>query len=104
MEPEGDRLHVVTADNISDARRTFGSGLIWGSAGIMALVAVLQVLQTTGSHDFGFETWRPTLYAYVLWSVCLCAGAGDHAGRAGQAGAFRAAGGALRRCRWWSFR
>ena len=74
MTQEGDLLHVVTADNISAARRQAGRGLIWGSAGIMALVAVLQTLQTTGNHDFGFETWRPTLYAYALWSVCLCAG------------------------------
>lgn len=74
MTEEGDLLHVVTADNISVARRRVGRGLIWGSAGFMALIAVLQILQSAGARDFGFETWRPTLYAYALWSVCLCAG------------------------------
>ncbi len=74
MTQDGDLLHVVTADNISVARRRAGQALIWGSAGIMALVALSQVLQTTGTRDFGFETWRPTLYAYAFWSACLCAG------------------------------
>jgi multiple sugar transport system permease protein len=30
--------------------------------------------QATGQIDFGFESWRPTLYAYVLLGDCLCAG------------------------------
>ncbi len=71
---EGDRLHVVTTDNITPGRRAFGRFLIWGSVGLMAVVALLQSLQTLGSHDFGFENWRPTLYAYVLFAICLCWG------------------------------
>jgi multiple sugar transport system permease protein len=22
--------------------------------------------------EFGLQTWRPTLYAYILWAICLC--------------------------------
>ena len=39
----------------------------------MALVALLQTADVNGWLTIGFENWRPTLYAYVLWSICLCA-------------------------------
>jgi multiple sugar transport system permease protein len=48
--------------------------LIWGALGLLALVAVLQTLQASGRAEFGFTTWRPVLYAYVIWGICLCAG------------------------------
>lgn len=40
----------------------------------MLVIAAAQLLQMTGSASFGFENWRPTLYAYVLWTICLCWG------------------------------
>ncbi|RYI25695.1 MAG: sugar ABC transporter permease, partial [Acetobacteraceae bacterium] len=67
-----DQLHVVTNDEISDGRRLMGRALVWGSAGLMALVALAQVAQQMGWQGFGFQTWRPTLYAYCLWATCLC--------------------------------
>jgi multiple sugar transport system permease protein len=68
----GDLLHVVTNDNISPARQGLGRGLIWGSAGLLVIVALCQTLQVTGQHDFGFANWRPTLYAYLVWAIALC--------------------------------
>lgn len=73
-QTESDFLHVVTNDNISPGRAAFGRFVIWGSAGILAVVALLQVLQDTGVSNFGFANWRPTLYAYILWAFCLCLG------------------------------
>ncbi|MEY4697717.1 MAG: hypothetical protein RIT14_2145 [Pseudomonadota bacterium] len=70
----GDLLHVVTNDTITPRRRAWGRAIIWGSAGLMALIAALQTLQAMGQASFGFETWRPTLYAYVFWATCLCWG------------------------------
>ena len=70
----GDLLHVVTNDNISESRKRLGRGVIWGSAAILVLVALLQSLQVTGLRDFGFANWRPTLYAYCLWATALCWG------------------------------
>jgi multiple sugar transport system permease protein len=70
----GDLLHVVTPDNISQGRRRLGRGLIWGSFGLLLLVALLQALQVTGRVDLGFTNWRPTLYAYAVWGTCLCLG------------------------------
>jgi multiple sugar transport system permease protein len=67
-----DQLHVVTNDEISATRRRVGRALVWGSAGLMALVALAQAAQTLGWRDFGFTNWRPTLYAYCLWATALC--------------------------------
>ena len=73
MADQGDLLHVVTADDISDRRRALGKALIWGSFGFLILVALVQMSDRFGWIEFGFQTWRPVLYAYVLWAVCLCA-------------------------------
>ena len=70
----GDLLHIVTNDNISPRRTLFGRAVIWGSVGVLALVAALQSLQVYGGQDHGFTSWRPTLYAYVLFAICLCWG------------------------------
>jgi multiple sugar transport system permease protein len=48
--------------------------MIWGSGALMLLVAAAQLLQMIGSAEFGFENWRPTLYAYITWAICLCWG------------------------------
>jgi multiple sugar transport system permease protein len=72
MAETADRLHVVTLDDISDQRRTLGRALIWGSFGLTALVAGLQALDNAGVLALGFESWRPTLYAWLLYCFCLC--------------------------------
>jgi len=74
MSGTGDLLHVVTNDNLSARRVGFGRFIIWGSAAVLALVAALQVADIAGWADIGFADWRPTLYAYVTWAVCLCWG------------------------------
>ena len=74
LAEQGDFLHVVTTDNLSARRVALGRVLIWGAAAVLAIVALMQALQETGYADLGFSTWRPTLYAYVLWAVALCWG------------------------------
>jgi len=74
MTDQGDLLHVVTTDNIPPLRSAVGRVLIRGSFAILIGVALLQVLQLQGIADAGFTNWRPTLYAYLLWSVALCWG------------------------------
>ena len=74
MTTQGDLLHIVTNDNLSPRRIAFGRLLIWGSAGVLVLTASLQTLQASGGTDLGFANWRPTLYAYTLWAICLCWG------------------------------
>ena len=60
---QGDLLHVVTADDISERRKLFGRAIVWGSALIIALVAAAQTVQQPGIADFGCRTWRHTLCA-----------------------------------------
>jgi multiple sugar transport system permease protein len=74
VRSEGDLLHVVTAEEISDGRRAFGRALIWGSFALLAALVAVQALDSLGYLGIGFPTWRPTLYAYVAWGVCLCWG------------------------------
>lgn len=74
MATEGDLLHVVTANDISALRRRGGRALIWGSFALLALVALLQILNAADAIDLGIRSWRPTLYAYAFWGTCLCIG------------------------------
>lgn len=71
---QGDLLHVVTNDDISESRRAAGRIIMWGSAAILLVVALLQLLDQEGVVPLGFSTWRPTLYAYVLWATAMCVG------------------------------
>ena len=73
MMIEGDLLHTVTAENISDQRKLFGKALVWGTALLGIALALWQFAYTTGRIDTGFDTWRPVLYAYMLWATALCA-------------------------------
>ncbi len=70
----GDLLHTVTNDNLSPRRVALGRWMIRASAAILFLVALAQALDAGAILDLGFANWRPTLYAYALWSVCLCLG------------------------------
>ena len=74
MSTQGDLLHVVTNDNLSDRRIAFGRMIVWGSAALLLLVLALQTTDVLSWTSIGFANWRPALYAYVLWSVCLCWG------------------------------
>jgi multiple sugar transport system permease protein len=67
-----EHLHIVTSDNISPARKQLGRGIVWGSAALMFALGLAQLAQSLGWHDFGFATWRPTLYAFCLWATALC--------------------------------
>jgi multiple sugar transport system permease protein len=73
MIVEGDLLHTVTADNISDSRKRLGKLMVWGAAMLCAVLALWQAAFETGRVTSGFDNWRPVLYAYVLWAIALCA-------------------------------
>ena len=72
MTTETDHLHVVTRDDIPASRRRLGRLIVLGSGALVVVMVVLQLLQLRGALDFGFATWRPTLYAYLLFATCLC--------------------------------
>ena len=74
MSSQGDLLHVVTTDNLSPSRVALGRGIMWVSGLALVLLFALQTAQANGWIDLGFETWRPTLYAFLTWAVALCWG------------------------------
>ncbi len=73
MMIEGDLLHTVTADHISDRRKRIGKTLVWGTALFGLALALWQFAFETGRVANGFDSWRPVLYAYMLWATALCA-------------------------------
>ena len=72
MNTNGDLLHTVTTDNISDSRKRLGKLMVWGSALLCLSLAVIQWAYQAERINIGFETWRPILYAYMLWATALC--------------------------------
>ena len=72
MSAEGDLLHVVTDDRITPARARVGFWMVWGSAAVMLAVFVCLGFVEAGVLEWGIETWRPALYAYLFWATCLC--------------------------------
>lgn len=68
----GEHLHIVTNDDISSGRKQLGKLVVWGTAGLMLAFGSAQLAQSFGWYDFGFVTWRPTLYAFCLWATALC--------------------------------
>src|SRR5690348_1926441 len=59
----------VTPEQIEDGRRI----IILASIGFAA-VALIQVLFEADLMSWGFENWRPVLYAYLLWGIALAFG------------------------------
>ncbi len=72
MSTEGDLLHTVTADDISEGRKRLGKTMVWGTAGLCIALAIWQAAFEAGRVEMGFGNWRPILYAYLLWATALC--------------------------------
>ena len=71
MTTDGDLLHVVTNDQISDRRRRVGRLLVWGSFGVMVATFLVLLLSERGQIGLEIDNWRPALYAYIFWAICL---------------------------------
>src|SRR5215213_4895758 len=66
--------HAVAAPQIPEGRKTAGRWLIGLSTFVLVAVTAVEILQSAQVIAVGFETWRPVLYIFVLWSVALGAG------------------------------
>ncbi|KQT52432.1 sugar ABC transporter permease [Aureimonas sp. Leaf460] len=70
---EDHALSQVPAHDTAPGHRRLGRILLsLASAGLLLLVA-LQAAQSAGLVSLGFSDWRPVLYAYLVWSLALCA-------------------------------
>ena len=70
----GDLIHIVSYQEITERRRRLGHLIIRGSFAVLLLVLGAQVLQAVGVWGFGFKNWQLTGVAWVAWCVCLCVG------------------------------
>lgn len=59
---------------VSSGRRNLGRSLIIGSTLVLMFLSAAQLLHSFDRGGRGFSTWRPILYVYLLWAICLCAG------------------------------
>ncbi len=71
-QSEGDQLHTVVSDYMSPRRILAGRALLWFAAAVLFVTAVIQALYTWDRIAFGFENWRPVLYAFIFWGTALC--------------------------------
>ena len=69
--PEGAKLHTVISDHMSPRRLLAGRLLVWSAALLLVAALIVQGLYDFDYIAFGFETWRPVLYAYVLWAIAM---------------------------------
>ena len=67
-----DRQSVSAA--VPDSRKSAGRLVMAAGTLVLIATAAVQILYAFGITSFGFETWRPLLYAYVLWGVGLGVG------------------------------
>ena len=70
-QTEGDKLHVVTSDHMSPGRILAGRSLLRFAAILLAVMLIAQGLYEFEVISFGFENWRPVLYAYLFWAVAM---------------------------------
>ncbi|MEO1091260.1 MAG: sugar ABC transporter permease [Pseudomonadota bacterium] len=66
-----DRLQVVQPNAVDPGRRRLGVLVYRAATGLLLAVLVWQLVDLNVT-DLGLTTWRPLLYAYLLWAVALC--------------------------------
>ncbi len=78
----------TVTDPIAPGRKAAGRALIWGATILLGLVILVQALGAADQGPMHFDTWRPTLYAYVLWAIAIGAAQVMIRGEAGQRALF----------------
>jgi multiple sugar transport system permease protein len=71
---EGEIHYQAAAPLVPDNRRNAGRWLMVLASLALVAVVIVQALHVAGTTAYGFDSWRPVLYAYVLWSIALGAG------------------------------
>jgi len=66
-----DPLYIVEPLEINSTKKLLGQLLMWGTFSLMIILAIIQYMKINDRISFGFETWRPILYAYILWAFSI---------------------------------
>ncbi len=61
-------------DTISGSRKTLGRAIVIAATFLLFAALLLQFLYARGSISFGFATWQPLIYVYVIWGVAIGVG------------------------------
>jgi len=85
---DGQKHYRVGIEHIQLGRKRAGQGMIILTSLILIGIALIQILHRTDTITFGFDNWRPVLYAYMLWAVALAAGQVLIRGELGKRGLF----------------
>ncbi|MGF1631225.1 MAG: carbohydrate ABC transporter permease [Kiloniellaceae bacterium] len=62
---------VVAAEPAPGSRGRWGAVILAAGTCVLVATFAVQLLHANGSIAFGFDTWRPVLYAYLVWAVSL---------------------------------
>jgi len=71
---DGQKHFKVGIEHIPLSRKRIGQAMILLASLILVVVILIQILYRTETITVGFETWRPILYAYLLWAITLAVG------------------------------
>ena len=55
----GDLIHIVSYEEISERRKRIGHGIIRGSFALLLILLGARALQAFGVWDLGIESWQP---------------------------------------------
>ena len=61
----------VSAEDVSPQRKNLGRALVAAASLLLIGLALDQGFFSAGVISFGFENWRPVLYAYLIWSIAI---------------------------------
>src|SRR6476661_8755097 len=65
------KVHEPVSRSTLEPSAPLGRALFRVASALLAAVVLWQALFAAGVIATGFDTWRPVLYAFILWSVAL---------------------------------
>ncbi|MBB4952272.1 multiple sugar transport system permease protein [Agrobacterium vitis] len=81
-------MPVIRPNEVPQTHARRGRLLLAAATVLLLGVLVLQLLDAAGITAFGLISWRPLLYAYIIWAVTLCVAQILIRGEAGQKAVF----------------
>lgn len=68
---DGSASPPVFASGAGFEKRRIGLLLITAATAVLIATVVVQLLRAFGVVSFGYPSWRPVLFTFIGWSVCL---------------------------------
>ena len=66
-----ERHDKAASRRVKAGYRNAGQALVAAASLILLCVLLVQILHVTGTTAWGFENWRPILYAYLAWAIAF---------------------------------